>query len=374
MTVKSPLKRSITLTAAALSVAAMTLSGCGAAPTASNSSSASASGSTNANAKDFTGCIVSDEGGFDDESFNQASYDGLQKAKADLGIETKQAESKAATDYGPNLNSMVRGGCNLTVTVGFNLGDATKAAAKANPDAHFAIVDYNDPEFTDNVKPIVYNTHEAAFLAGYLAAGMTKTGKVATYGGMQIPTVTIFMDGFVDGVAYYNEQKGKSVKALGWDKAKKTGTFTGDFSNKEKGKTNTINFVNEGADIVMPVAGPVGAGTIDAVKELTKSGKDTSVIWVDLDGYESLSSGKEFILSSVVKEMGKSVEDVLKADVEGNFKSEAYVGNLENEGVSLAPFHDFDSKVPAELKTELETLKADIISGKVKVESASANK
>lgn len=371
-------KRSLTLTAAALSVAAMTLAGCGAPPASSTNSSASgsaaASGSTNANAKDFTGCIVSDEGGFDDASFNQASYDGMKKSVADLGIKMKQAESQAPTDFAPNLNSMIRGGCNLTVTVGFNLGDATKAAAKANPDSHFAIVDYNDKDFTKNVKPIVYNTQEAAFLAGYLAAGMTKTGKVATYGGMQIPTVTIFMDGFVDGVKYYNEQKGKSVQALGWDKTKKTGTFVGDFSNKEKGKTNTINFVNEGADIVMPVAGPVGAGTIDAVKELQKSGKEASVIWVDLDGFESLSSGKEFILSSVVKEMGKSVEEVVKADLDGKFDGTPYVGNLENGGVSLAPFHDFDSKVPAELKTELETLKADIISGKVKAESESANK
>ncbi|NKX51663.1 BMP family ABC transporter substrate-binding protein, partial [Arthrobacter deserti] len=104
---------------------------------------------------------------------------------ADLGIQTREAESKAETDFVPTLDSMVQAGCNLTLTIGFLLGDATKAAAKENPDSHFAIVDYSDPEFTDNVKPIVYDTAQAAFLAGYVAAGTSKTGKVATYGGAQ---------------------------------------------------------------------------------------------------------------------------------------------------------------------------------------------
>ncbi len=103
----------------------------------------------------------------------------------------------------------------------------------------------------------------------------------------------------------------------------------------------------------MPVAGPVGLGTMDAVKELNAGGKAVKVIWVDADGFESLASGNEFVLSSVIKEMGKSVEDVVAADVAGKFDSTPYVGTLENGGVSLAPFHDFDSKVPAELKSEL---------------------
>jgi basic membrane protein A and related proteins len=363
-------KRGTGLSAAVLASAALVLAGCGA-PPAENAPSGSAA----AGASDYLGCIVSDQGGFDDRSFNQSSHEGLMNAKQDLGIETKEAESKAETDFVPNLDSMIQAGCDLTLTVGFLLGDATKEAAKDNPDSHFAIVDYSDPEFTDNVKPIVYDTAQAAFLAGYLAAGTSKTGKVATYGGAEIPTVTIFMDGFADGVKYYNEQKNKKVELLGWDKAAQNGTFVGNFEDQGKGKTNTQNFINEGADVIMPVAGPVGLGTLDAVTEANAGGKkDAKVVWVDSDGYETAGKAEEYILTSVMKLMGQAVEDVVKTDLEGNFDNTPYVGTLDNGGVALAPFHDQDKNVPAELKSELDTIKADIIAGKIKVESAASPK
>ncbi|MFF5793446.1 BMP family protein [Paeniglutamicibacter sp. NPDC012692] len=367
------IKRKSGMAAAIVGISALVLTACGAAPEASPSGSAAPSAGGSAAASDFTGCIVSDSGGFDDRSFNQSSYEGLMQAKTDLGIEVKKAESKAATDFAPNLNSMVKGGCDLTVTVGFLLSDDTKKVAAANPEKHFAIVDDNAID-AKNVKPIIYDTAQAAFLAGYLAAGMSETGKVATYGGMNIPTVSIFMDGYADGVAYYNKKKSKNVEVLGWDVAEQNGTFTGDFENQGAGKNTTLTFANEGADVIMPVAGPVGLGTMDAVKELNAGGKAVKVIWVDADGFDSLASGNEFILSSVIKEMGKSVHDVVASDVAGKFDSTPYVGTLENGGVSLAPFHDFDSKVPAELKSELDQLKADIISGTVKVESPSSPK
>ncbi|MDN6331778.1 MAG: BMP family ABC transporter substrate-binding protein, partial [Micrococcaceae bacterium] len=199
---KSPrtLKRSTGKLAAVLGVSALVLTACGAAPDSGGDDSAA---SSHPGAADYTGCIVSDSGGFDDRSFNQSSYEGLMKAKKDLGIKTKQAESKAKTDFEPNLNSMVKGGCNLTITVGFLLADATKDLAEKTEDAHFAIID-DDSIDLPNVKPIIYDTAQAAFLAGYLAAGTSETGKVATYGGINIPTVTIFMDGFDEGVQYYN--------------------------------------------------------------------------------------------------------------------------------------------------------------------------
>jgi len=363
------LKRSTGQLAAVLGVSALVLTACGTAPEASETAAAS----THPGAADYTGCIVSDSGGFDDRSFNQSSYEGLMKAKKELGIKTKEAESQAATDFEPNLSSMVKGGCDLTVTVGFLLADATKKLAQANPDSHFAIIDDNSID-AKNVKPIIYDTAQAAFMAGYLAAGTTETGKVATYGGMNIPTVTIFMDGFYEGVQYYNEQKDKDVKVLGWNADKQNGTFTGDFENQGKGKTNTTNFINEGADIIMPVAGPVGLGTIDAVTEANNNGKDAKIIWVDSDGYNTVPNGKEFILSSVVKLMGEAVDKVVTEDVDGKFDSSPYVGTLENEGVALAPFHDFDSKVSDDMKSELDQIKADIVSGKIKVDSPSSPK
>ncbi len=351
---------------ASAGAAAILLAGCGAAPEAGGGATGAAS--------DYTGCIVSDSGGFDDQSFNQSSYEGLKKAEKDLGIKVNQVESKTNNDFEPNLRAMVSAGCDLTVTVGFLLGDATKAQAEANPDAHFAIIDFGYETPIPNVKPIIYDTAQAAFLAGYLAAGTTKTGTVATFGGIKIPTVTIFMDGYADGVKYYNEQKGTDVKVLGWNKAAQDGSFTGDFEKQDKGKQFTQNFLDQGADIVMPVAGPVGKGAGAALKEAKAAGKDVKLIWVDSDGYLTAPDYKDIMLSSVMKQMGEAVEAVIKEDKDGNFSNTPYVGTLANEGVQLAPFHDLDSEVPAELKAELEQIKKDIADGTLKVESAASPK
>jgi basic membrane protein A and related proteins len=351
---------------ATVSASALLLTACGAAPEAGNSSSAGAT--------DYTGCIVSDSGGFDDQSFNQSSYEGLKKAEKDLGIKVNQVESKTNNDFEPNLRAMVTAGCDLTVTVGFLLGDATKAQATANPDSHFAIVDFGYETPIANVKPIIYDTAQAAFLAGYLAAGTTKTGTVATFGGIKIPTVTIFMDGYADGVKYYNEQKGKDVKLLGWNKDAQDGSFTGDFEKQDVGKQLTQNFLDQGADVVMPVAGPVGKGAGAALKEAKAAGKDVKLIWVDSDGYLTAPDYKDIMLSSVMKTMGDAVEAVVKDDKDGKFSNTPYVGTLANEGVQLAPFHDLESQVPAELKSELDQIKKDIVDGKLKVESAASPK
>lgn len=353
--------------AALLGTAALLLAGCAPAPPEDSDIASDHA--------DYTGCIVSDSGGFDDRSFNQNSYEGVMKTKDDYGIKTKAAESQAVTDFEPNINSMLQGGCNLTVTIGFNIADQTKAAAEAHPDRHFAIVD-DDSIQLPNVRPIIYNTSQAAYLAGYLAAGTTKTGKVATFGGMEIPTVTIFMDGFAQGVAHYNQVHHTDVKLLGWDAQKQTGSFTGDFEDTGKGKTTAQNFLNEGADIVMPVAGPVGNGAVDAVTGYNADEPEdpARIIWVDSDGYETLASGQEYVLTSVIKKMGAAVENAFVDDMDGKFTNTPYVGTLENDGVGLAPFHDQASQVPQQLQDELDELKQQIIDGTVDADSAASPK
>ncbi|ORC15392.1 BMP family ABC transporter substrate-binding protein [Rothia nasimurium] len=350
-------------TGSILGVTALLLAGCGAAPEESSSASSENS--------DYLGCIVSDFGGFNDKSFNQNSYKGLKDAVSEYGIKFKEAESSSEPEYGPNVNQMVQAGCNLTITVGFALADTTKEVATANPDMHFTIVDDNSIEL-DNVRPIVFDTAQAAFQAGYLAAAQTKTGKVATYGGAEFPTVTIFMDGFAQGVAYYNEQKGADVEVLGWNTEAQSGTFTGDFEDAGKGKTNTQTFLDQGADIILPVAGPVGIGTLEAVQEYNSTNPENtaSVIWVDSDGVETNPNFSSIIMTSIMKKMDAAVTETIKADMDGNFTNEAYVGTLENDGVGLAPFHDFDSQISDEIKADLDKIKEDIISGTIKVETA----
>lgn len=347
---------------AVLSLSALALAACGEAPEEDGG---------NAEASDFTGCIVSDEGGFQDRSFNQNSYEGLKAAEEKLGITVQQAESQAETDFTPNLNSMVQNGCDLTVSVGFMLADATKTAAEENPDMHFATVDDNSIQL-DNVKPITYNTAEAAFLAGYVAAGSSESGKVATYGGLDIPTVTVFMDGFSDGVDYWNEQKDDDVELLGWDKKAQDGTFVGNFSDTAAAKTTTQNFINEGADVIMPVAGQAATGTADAVVDANADGREDEVtfVWVDADGYDTLSEDqKKYQLTSVLKELSTSVEDVVTTAAEGEFDNTPYVGTLENGGVGIAEFHDQEDRVGKDVASEVEDIKQKIIDGEIKVES-----
>lgn len=349
-------------TTAVLGLSALALSACGEAPEDNG-------GTTDAS--DFTGCIVSDEGGFQDRSFNQNSYEGLKAAEENLGINMQQAESQAETDFTPNLNSMVQNGCDLTVSVGFLLADATQEAAEANPDVHFAIVDDSSIEL-DNVKPITYNTAEAAFLAGYVAASASESGTVATYGGMDIPTVTVFMDGFADGVDYWNEQKDDDVELLGWDKDSQNGTFINSFSDTAAAKTTTQNFINEGADVVMPVAGQAATGTTDAVVEANAGGREDQVtfVWVDADGYDTLSDDqKQYQLTSVLKELSTSVEEVVTTAAEGEFDNTPYVGTLENGGVGIADFHDQQERVGTETADEVEQIQQQIIDGEITVES-----
>ena len=351
--------------AAVLSVAALALAACGEAPGESTTS-----GSSSAPSVDYKACMVSDSGGFDDKSFNQAAKEGLDQAETEVGVEIAEVESAAETDFTPNVDQLVSQDCNLIIGVGFLLETAIQQAAEANPDTDFALIDsaFSNDDFSplelENGKPLLFNTAEAAYLAGYLAAGMSETGTVATFGGLPIPSVQIFMDGFSDGIMAYNEAKGTDVKLLGWDKATQTGAFTGDFENQSNGTNQATTFIGQGADIILPVAGPVGLGAAAAAKE---SGS-AKIIWVDSDGYETTEYG-DIIITSVMKNMGPAVLDTVKQAAEGGYSAEPYVGTLENDGIGLAPFHDFEGEVSDELKGEIDALKEQIISGELVVES-----
>jgi basic membrane protein A len=351
--------------AAVVGAVALVAAACGEEPEDEEDTTA---GETTAAAPDFLGCMVTDAGGVDDRSFNASAWQGLQTAESDLGIEVKFVESNAETDYAPNVNQMVSDDCGIIVTVGFLLGDATAEAAAANVEEQFAIVDFSYEQPIENVKPLIFDTAQAAFLAGYLAAGVTETGTVATFGGINIPTVSIFMDGFSDGIDLYNEAKGTDVQLLGWDKEAQDGSFTGDFQNQANGQNLTNTFIQQGADIILPVAGPVGLGAAAAAEEAG----NVKVIWVDSDGFESASQYAPLFLTSVVKRIDNAVLDATTQAVEGSFSAEPYVGTLENDGVGIAPYHDFEDEVPDELKQEIDDLRQQIIDGSLTVESPSS--
>jgi basic membrane protein A and related proteins len=373
-------KHSAWATAALAVSATVVIAACGsshssASSSGSSSSSAAAGSSSSAATTAKTlGCMVTDTGGIDDRSFNASSWAGMQAAQsAGSGIAVKYLQSTTQADYVPNINTFIGQKCNIIVTVGFLMADATQAAAKAHPSQKFAIVDnaYTPP--ISNIDALLFDTSQDGFQGGYLAAGMTKTGKVATFGGEKLPTVTIYMDGFWDGVQYYNSKHGTHVQVLGWNEQTQNGSFTGDFTNQTKGQTLTQTFISEGADIIFPVAGNVGLGAAKAVQDADNAAgsQKVNMMWVDVDGCVSAPQYCKYFITSIQKGIVAAVSTAVTSTASGTFKGGNYIGTLANGGVALAPFHDFDSKVPTALKNELAQLKSGIVSGSIKVATKS---
>src|SRR6266542_3045910 len=321
-----------------LALVSLVAAACGSKP----SNQGTTSGGTTASK--FLACQVTDTGGIDDRSFNATAWKGMQDAQSQLGVQVKFLESTTSNDYTPNLQTFVQQKCGLIVTVDF----AYKPSEVPN----------------NNVLGLTFSTDQAAFLAGYVAAGMSKTHKLGTFGGLKIPTVTIFMDGFWAGMKYYNQKNNANVQLVGWDAKKQNGLFTGDFTNQDNGKRVTETLLSQGADIILPVAGPVGLGAAAAVKA---AGGDKHMVWVDTDGCESAQQYCSLFLTSIEKHMDVAVQTAIKSAVDNQFKGGTYVGTLQNDGVGIAPYHDFDSQVPQKLKDDVNAIKQGIVSGSISV-------
>ena len=307
-------------------------------------------------------CGVSDEGSWTDKSFNESVMDGMKKAETDFGVTLKSAESNSSEDFAPNLQSMIDAKCNVIFAVGFNLVEAVNTAAAANPDVHFVTIDgwNNDPAKVTNLKPFNYATVESAYLAGYAAADSSKSKVIGTYGGMQIPAVTDFMDGYYYGAQAWAKDNGKAVKVVGWDPVKKKGDFIGGFApNDPVGKTIAAGQLSQGADVLLPVGGDQYSALSQAISE---AGADAKMVGVDKD-WSLNPEYKDMILTSIMKLLGQSVYDYVKADAVDKtaFSADAYIGTLANGGVGVTKT-DFISD---SLQAKLDELKAGIIAGTI---------
>jgi basic membrane protein A len=335
-------------------VSALVLSGCAAGPEEAPT----------AEPIDFLACAVSDEGTFNDKSFNESAIIALNQANTELGVQIKTAESTSADDYEPNLQVMVDAGCDITFGVGYNLvADINKVAA-ANPTVNFGIID-GWSEGNNNLKPYDYGTAQASFLAGYAAASYSKTKIIATYGGDQIPSVTVFMDGYVNGAQLWAEENNTPVKVIGWDVDAQQGDFTGNFdANSQESKTISLAQLNAGADILFPVGGNQFSAVATAIQE---SGVDAVMVGVDLDIAANNADLAPYVLTSVEKRMSKNMFDTIKALVEGESfvggEAGYYFGTLENGGIQISPFYDFESGMDAATITRIAELQAEIIAG-----------
>ena len=328
----------------------------------------SASGAT-----PFKACVVTDTGGINDKSFNASAWKGAQDAmKANKNVVASYLSSTSSADYAPNINSFINKKCGIIVTVGFLMDAATAAAANANPTQKFAIVDDAPTTTSKNVLALQYQTNQGAFLGGYLAAASSKTGVVATYGGLNITPVTLYMDGFVAGARYYNKLNHKHVKVLGWTPKKGTsctfascagsGTFVGNFTSQTAGKSITAGDFAAKADIVFPVAGSVGLGSIAAAKQ---AGTGHSVMWVDSNGCVTDAADCKWLIGTVAKGVEASVRDAILSAAGSNFTGGTYVGTLKNQGTAL---QYGGIKVPSALKAKIAAIAKGIETGKISLD------
>lgn len=311
-------------------------------------------------------CLVTDLAGVDDRSFNASAWQGVLDA-VDAGFAAEDPillESDDEADYQPNIDQCISQGAEHIVTVGFQLGDATATNAEANPDINWTIVDFSyDPDIA-NVRELVYQTDEAAFGAGYLAAGMSDSGVVGTYGGLNIPTVSIFMDGFARGVAHYNEVKGTEVRVIGWDVEAQDGSFTGTFDPADPAVRSTCESqLDEGADIMLPVGGAINLPCGTAIQD---RGIDAAMIGVDQDAYMAAPEEyQDLWLTTIEKAIALQVTRSIEDDYNGVWTNGGEVGNLANDGVGLAPYHSFEDAVPDELDSEVQQILEDIANGDI---------
>ena len=302
--------------------------------------------------------MVSDVGGIDDASFNQNTWDGLQRAQDELGVQAQFIESQAQADYEKNITEFAEQDYDLVFTVGFLLGDATVKMAPEYPDLHLAGIDqWYDPP-VDNAVAIIFAVDQASFPIGYLAAAWADMQDpadpmVAHVSGMQIPPVEQFNVAYEAGVNYYNEQKGKNVRF--------SGVYVGDFEAADQGKIVGNSLIDEGADVIFGVGGKTGNGGLAAAKERGKWG-----VGVDVDQYFTLPNEKDILITSTMKRLDNAVFGVTEAELAGEFPGGGvYLATLENGGIGLAPFHDFEDQIPDELKAEIEAILEGIKAGEI---------
>ena len=311
--------------------------------------------------------LVTDTGGVNDKSFNQSAWAGVQKAGQDLGMQVKYIESKQTTDYEKNIDEFATEGYNVIVTVGFLMGDATAAKAKQYPNIKFAIIDnsyfptkgsaacpdtvkdcYKDGGLT-NVTSLMFQEDQVGFLAGVLAAGMDKTNTVCSVSGMQIPPVERYVIGYQNGAKWMKP----GINTLN--------VYIPSFTDPATGHTTGMSEISQGCDVVFGVGGNTGNGGLLAAKE-----KGLMAIGVDVDQYNTYPEVQSALISSAMKNVDVAVYNYLKTIKDGTDQAGILTANINNGGVGLAPFHDWDSKIPQSVKDKIAAATAGLKDGSIK--------
>lgn len=313
-----------------------------------STSSSSGSGSTSTESKqetsgDFKIGMVTDVGGVNDGSFNQSAWEGLQRAEADFGVEVNYLESKGDADYAPNIEAFIDEECDLIITVGYMLADATRAAAEANPDTNFAIIDDSSIDLP-NVTCLMFKQAQASYLVGYVAGLMTESNNVGFLLGMENPTMNQFGYGYCAGVLDANpDAQIQQINA-------------NSFADSAIGKTAAQTFITNGADIIFHAAGGTGIGAIQACEE-------AGIYAIGVDSDQS-SIAPNTVITSAMKRVDNAVYDSVSALVGGSLAAGVKTYDLSIGGVDIAPT---DTLLTDDVKAAIEDVKAKIISGDIVV-------
>ena len=290
--------------------------------------------------------MVADLGGINDESFNQSAWEGLQQAEKDFGIEIKVIESKQASEYIPNMESLLDEDVDMVIGVGYTMKEDIQKQAENYPDKQFVLIDETYDTIPENVTPILFRENEAAYLTGLIAGKMTKTNNVGFIGGIQTPVVSRFEYGYKAGVKEANDKTNVNVQ------------YAGTFSDAAKGKSIANQMYGNGSDIILSAAGGTGLGAIESAKEQNKY-----AIGVDRDQSDL---APENVLTSALKKVNVGVYDTVKEFVEGKLKGgQEKVYGLKEDGVGIP--ETTKNLVPQDIIDYVNEMIEKVKSGEVKV-------
>ena len=322
-----------------------------------------ATGPSSSCAKTYKVGLVTDVGKLSDKSFNFDSFNGVLDAQADssLCVQGKAIESSVEADYPKNIQTFLDAGYDMIVTVGFKLGDATIKAAKANPNVKFAMVDFADfaelgkPTHPANLVGLTFKEDQPGFLAGALAGLMTQTNVIGAVAGLvTVPPVVNYVKGYTAGAKYTNPK----VKVLTIYQPE---SGAKDFNDPDWGKQQALTFFGQNADIIFGVGGNTGNGGLVAAKE-----KGKMCIGVDVDLFVSYPDVASCLITSAQKHLRQAVKTAITNMVNNSWQSGLLTFDITNDGIGLAPYHDWDSKISADIKAKITDIEAKLKDGSLK--------
>lgn len=286
-------------------------------------------------------------GTINDQGWNAEAYRGLMLVQDELGATVNFSESVAASDYEEVFRGYAEMGCQIVYGHGYEFGEAAMAVAPDYPDTFF-VVTSADFEKAPNVCSLQNLNNEQGFLAGVVAALESETGKVGVVGGMQIPSITLFVEGFKDGAAYINPD----IEVLA--------TYTGDFEDVAKVKETALAMIKEGADVVTHDADQAGLGVFEAVMESPDNVKAVGSVG---DQYDQ-APGR--VVTSATNQLGGAILLAAQYYLEGKLEPMVYKFGVAEGVVDVADYRDYP--ISAENKTAIQEVKDKIISGDIVVE------